>query len=336
MNAESPERLAGIGPWLAGLASLKLTLAILALLLAGSVAALYNAEHMTWSLALPMALFALNLASAVMVNPAFRQQTALLLFHLALIAVVLLVAAGRMTYLKGSLELAEGAIFTGQLTDEEAGPWHGARFDRVSFENLGFTIEYAPGIRRGKTRNQVRWMDAAGRPQNTVIGDMDALTLRGYSFYTTHHKGFAPIFVWQPKHGAARRGSVHLPPYPAFQDQPAVWTPPGLGRSIEIKLRVEEVILDPVKASEFRLPRQHALLVRTGEETREMRPGGRLELAEGTLVYEGLRTWMGYTVSYDWTLPWLLAACIVAILSMAWHFWSKFAAQPWLESDKES
>jgi len=318
-------------PWLHRLASLRLTLAIIALLLAGSVVALHNSEHMTWSLAVPMALFALNLASAVIVNPAFRRQSALLLFHLALIAIVLLVAAGRLTYLRGDLELTEGAVFDGQLTDVEAGPWHGSRFHNVSFENLGFTIEYAPGIRRGKTRNRVRWIDEAGRPQSAIIGDMDALTLRGYSFYTTHHKGFAPVFTWWRNDGEALFGSVHLPPYPAFEkSQAREWTPPGTTRSIGIMLQFDEVILDPARPSEFRVPRQHALVVRVGDELRELRPGGRLELAEGTLVYEGLRAWMGYTVSYDWTMPWLLAACIAATLSLAWHFWRKFVAQPWL------
>jgi cytochrome c biogenesis protein len=38
---------------------------------------------------------------------------------------------------------------------------------------------------------------------------------------------------------------------------------------------------------------------------------------------------MGYLVFYDWTIPWMLSACVVAVLSMGWHFWRKFAAKPW-------
>jgi cytochrome c biogenesis protein len=30
-------------------------------------------------------------------------------------------------------------------------------------------------------------------------------------------------------------------------------------------------------------------------------------------------------------MPWLLAACIVAVVSLAWHLWRKFSARPWLE-----
>ena len=53
-------------------------------------------------------------------------------------------------------------------------------------------------------------------------------------------------------------------------------------------------------------------------------PGGSIALPGGTLVYEGLRTWMGYRVSHDPTLPWLLAASLLAALAMAWHYAAAF------------
>jgi len=49
----------------------------------------------------------------------------------------------------------------------------------------------------------------------------------------------------------------------------------------------------------------------------------------GVLLYDSLTIWMGYTVFYDWTISWLFAASIVAVLSLAWFFWQKFAARPW-------
>ena len=33
---------------------------------------------------------------------------------------------------------------------------------------------------------------------------------------------------------------------------------------------------------------------------------------------------MGYRVSYDPTLPWLLAAALLAALSLAWHYTQRF------------
>lgn len=316
---------------LAALASLKLTLVILAALGAGIVVAYVSATPTTWALAAPLAAFALNLLAAVADNPAFRRKTSLLIFHLALIALILLFAAGRLTYLKGQLELAEGEVFDGQLTQEESGPWHPDRLNTLRFSNEGFTIHYAEGVRRGATRNRVAWAAPDGSVQRAVIGDQDPLILSGYRFYTTHNKGFAPTFTWHPGSGAAPvTGTVHLPAYPLHEHKQAIeWVPPNGKTPLWVMLQFDEVILDPAQPSEFRLPSTHRIVVRAGEERHEIEPGGRVRLAEGVLEYNGLRVWMGYTVFYDFTLPWLLAACLLAVLSLAWHFWGKFSARPW-------
>lgn len=313
------------------LASLKLTLVVLAALGAGIVVAYVSATPATWALAAPLAAFALNLLAAVATNPIFRRKTSLLIFHLALIALILLIAAGRLTYLKGQLELAEGEMFDGQLTQQENGPWHPNRLDTLRFSNESFTISYAKGVRRGATRNQIAWVAPDGSGQRAVIGDQDPLVLSGYRFYTTHNKGFAPTFTWHPSSGAAPvTGTVHLPAYPLHQHKQALeWVPPDGKTPLWVMLQFDEVILDPAKPSEFRLPSSHLIVVRAGEARYELKPGERVSLAEGVLEYKGLRVWMGYTVFYDFTLPWLLAACLLAVLSLAWHFWSKFSARPW-------
>lgn len=317
--------------WLERLASLKLTAAIIAAI-AGAVAYSFRTgASSTWSLAVPLSLFAVNLGAAVATNPAFRRQSALLVFHLALLAVIMLVAAGRLTYLKGKVEISEGEAFSGEAVNAEAGPLHAWALSKVSFVNEGFSIDYAPGLRRGKTVNRVRWSDEEGREQAGWIGDHYPLVLHGYRFYTSFNKGFAPVFLWLPQSGGApQRGTVHLPGYPAFEFQQAQdWQPPGSQIKVWVMLQFDEVILAPEKPSQFRLPKEHKLIVRVGDERREMVPGSRYALPEGVLVYEGLRTWMGYTVYSDWTTSWLLAACAVAVLSLGWHFWTKFAAQPW-------
>ncbi|HEX9178887.1 MAG TPA: hypothetical protein VF859_00710, partial [Burkholderiales bacterium] len=155
--------------------------------------------------------------------------------------------------------------------------------------------------------------------------------LKGYRFYTSHNKGFAPTFLWLPDSGAEPiLGAIHLPSYPIHEYSQALeWEPPGSGVTLWTGLQFDEVILDPEKPSEFRLPKTHRLVVRHGEDRREMRAGDRLNLPGGALEYQGLRSWMGYTVFYDWTLPWLFAACALAVASLAVHFWGKFAAKPW-------
>jgi len=320
------------GGVLARLASPKFTLVALSLLAAGVLAAYRSETHSDWLLAVPLGLCAINLACAVLTNAVFRCQTALLVFHLALIAIVLLAAAGRLTYLKGRVELSTGETFAGALTEAVSGPWHPWRLDRVAFTNRGFEIRYNARIKRDRTFNAVSWTDAAGT-REAVIGDTQPLVLEGYRFYTSPNKGFAPLFTWYPAGGAPSRGTVHLPSYPMHEYRQAQeWTPPGADVALWIMLQFDEVLLDPERPSEFRLPVRHLLVVRSGAERVELAPGGRFALPQGTLVYEGLTTWMGYGVFFDWTLPWLLAACLLALASVAWHFWKKFSAEPWSEA----
>ncbi|MBI3903768.1 MAG: hypothetical protein HY306_12640 [Nitrosomonadales bacterium] len=313
------------------LASLKFTLLIIVALAAGVIVAYTSKTQATWALVVPLAACAVNLAATVMTNPVFRRQTPLLIFHLALIAIVLLVAIGRLTYLKGQLELAEGEVFDGQLTQEESGPWHPRKLSELQFSNEGFTVSYAKGMRRGDTRNQVAWTDTEGRVHREVIGDQDALILAGYRFYTSFNKGYAPAFIWQPNSGGSPMlGTVHLPAYPLHEyKQSLEWTPPGSRMPLWIMLQFDEVILDPERPSEFRLPSQHRIIVREGEVRHELKSGESVRLADGVLVYDGLHSWMGYTVFYDFTLPWLLAAGMLAVLSLALHFWKKFSVRPW-------
>ena len=319
------------------LASLKFTPVGL-LLLGVTAVAVYKFDHAAtpW-LAAPLLLLAINLIAAVATNGVFRKQLPLLVFHLALIALVLLAAAGRLTYLKGSVEISEGAQFDGQLTALEAGPWHRSGLDRVHFSNESFRIAYAPGLQRDNTRNAVRYLDADGAEQRTEIGDQTPLVLAGYRFYTSSNKGFAPTFVWYPvADGAPVLGTVHLPSYPVQEYRQARdWQLPGTAIKVWTMLQFDEVILDPTKQSEFRLPNQYKIIVRIGDLRRELQPAEAIELPEGRLVYDGLRTWMGYSVLYDWTIHWLLAACVVAILSLAWHFQRKFASTPWNKDLKD-
>lgn len=317
-------------PWLRRLASLRLTLLILAGLGVSVAAAYLSFLPATWALVPPLAAFAVNLGAAVATHPSFRRDTSLLVFHLALIAIVLLIAAGRLTYLKGTLELADGETFSGQLSSRENGPWHRNRLEQAAFTSHGFRILYDRGVRRERTHNSVSWRAADATTQRAVIGDDRPLALAGYRFYTSFNKGFAPLFLWQPRQGAPVLGSVHLPAYPLHEYRQAQeWQPPGSTTTLWTMLQFDEVIFDPEKRSEFRLPEQHRLVVRLGTSRHELQPGESILLADGLLTYRGLGAWMGYTVFHDWTLPWLLAACLLAVASLAWYIWRKFKAQPW-------
>ncbi len=314
---------------LRALASLKLTLALLLALLAGAVLAYYLAPARTWGIVLPLAALAINLLAAIATHAKFRQQVPLLSFHLALLALIVLIALGRLSALSGQAEVTVGGEFDGHLASEQRGPWHLGGIESIRFANLGFDIDYDEGVRRGPTRNRVSWVDA-GRPQTAVIGDQTPLVIGGYRFYTSFNKGFAPLLSWQDSDGIVRQGAIHLPAYPLHEyAQSQDWQPPGARQALWLMLKFDDVVLDPAAPSSFRLPNDPRLIVRHDSTGFELRPGDSIDLPEGRLRFDGLTAWMGYTVFYDWTLPWLAAACAVAVLSLAAHFWRKFAATPW-------
>lgn len=296
--------------------SLRSTLALLGLL-----AAVVLAQPSAPLLGLVFAALGINLLAALVVHPLLRRRLPLLVFHLALLALLLLVGTGRLLRMDGRFELLQDVPFDGQLIHQDAGALYAPRLDKAQFRHQGFTIEYAAGRRRGVTRNSVAWRDEAGTEQRAVIGDHRPLLVEGHRIYTTSNKGFAPVLRWLPTGGGEPvLGAVHLPSYPLHElRQSREWTLPD-GRTVWLMLQFDEALLAPDAPGQFRLPSVHQLVLRLGDARHELAPGQALRIDGGTLVYEGLRTWMGYRVSHDPTLPWLLAASLIAALSLALHY----------------
>ena len=121
-------------PLLKNIASLKLTMVGLVGLIANSFAvSQWPDESIPW-LVLPLSLLAVNLFAALLVRHAFRQQAALLLFHVGLLAVLMLVAAGVLLRFDGSVEVVEGTAFDAANVTVRGGGWlHPNRLDRVQF-----------------------------------------------------------------------------------------------------------------------------------------------------------------------------------------------------------
>ncbi len=305
--------------------SLRTTLACMALLAGVLGLRVVTGALSRTALVVALAGLVLNLLFALWQHPRLRHQWPLLLSHLGLLALVLLAGVGQLAALEGRFELTQGVVFDGRLLDGQAGPWHRDRLAQAAFRHEGFEISYAPGRRRGPTRNTVAWVDEAGQRQQAVIGDHRPLVLNGYRIYTSPNKGFAPVLVWQPD-GAAEPvvGVVHLPSFPAQElSQSREWRLPD-GREVWVMLRYEDTLIDPAAASAFRLPAQHRLVLRLGAQREELAPGQRLQLPGGTLVYQGLRTWMGYRVSHDPMLPWLLAAALFTLAALGAHYVQRF------------
>jgi cytochrome c biogenesis protein len=290
-----------------------------------------------WLLTLPLSLLVLNLLTAVVINPSFRRQPALLTFHLALLTLVLLVALGRLTYYTAQIEVTAGGTYSGDTVNHQVGYWHQEQLSQLSFQLDDFNINYVPHdgtIQRGATRAFVRWIDRQGHTRQGIIGDQHPLVLYSYRIYTTHNKGFAPVFIWQPNEGLPREGAIHLPSYPANEHKQALsWNLPGTAHQIWTQLQFDEVILGLDRPTQFRAPEEHQLIVRDAQYRYTLHPGDSIELSDGRLTYKGLRTWMGFAVFYDWTIPWLFSAGIIAVLSLGLHYWHRCAAKPWLPTN---
>jgi cytochrome c biogenesis protein len=292
-----------------------------------------NALPLTLPLVIILSLLAGNLLAVIVSSEHFRRQLPLLIFHLALLAIILLVGLGRLVYFKGQAEVLEGEEFDGQLVKSEAGPWHPWSLDQARFVNRGFSVAYAPGLVRLGTENRVAWVNPAGRIEEDVIGDHRPLVLQGYRFYTSWNKGFALLFEWTPDGGEALLGSVNLPGYPGNAlKQAQKWALPGVPDAVWAMLQFDGELIPLDRAGEFRLPDDYRVVVRHGEQRWELSPAAQSDeilLPGGRLRYVGLRSWMGYHITWDGTIDWLLAASAIAVLALAWHFWRQFASRPW-------
>lgn len=300
------------------LSSSRLTMAGFALLGAGALAN-YNVPGISAAvIAVPLAVLALNLAAALAVRPALRRG-GLGLFHLALLALLVLAGVGRMTHFDGRVEMAEGALLEqARIEVTSRGPWHGTAWQRLGFRQGSYDVTYAPGVKRAHTRSVVT-VEGQGDP--VTVGDDTPLVLDDYRFYTTHNKGFAPQLAWQPAGGQAVRGALHMPSYPLFDwKQENQWVAPD-GRILRFWLRIDRALPEDVawKLDPREMP--VTLVLESGGARHELKPGDAVELPGATLRFERMLGWMGYRIFYDPTLIPMLVVSLAGVLGLGWHLW---------------
>lgn len=316
---------------LAGIASLKLTLPGMGLLLIGVLVSYRAGAVSAWWVAAPLLLLAVNLAAAIAVQPKFRRQPALLTFHLALLAVLALGAIERLSYFHGRVELLVGEAFDAASVQAQAqGPlYRRGRLQRVSFVQGDYTVAYAPSLSRGETRSRVFLPDRAGT--STEFGDTHALSLAGFQFYTTSNKGYAAMLTWIGGDAAARRGAVHFPSYPLRDwKQTNTWSTPA-GTDITLELTLPRTTPDDrawLLDSRHAANMQSTLTARWDSQRVSIRAGEWIALPGGRMRFDGLRMWMGYHISFNPLLPWLLAAGAVGVAGLSWHFWRRLWSRP--------
>lgn len=313
------------------LSSLKLTVFGIIALGVGILVTYTRTDASVGWVVLPLLMLALNLLFALFLNPRIRRQSGLMVFHLCLLAIVLLAAWGRLTVFRGHLEIAQGQSFQpSDVVTKQRGVWHPwANIEAVQFVQADILVDYAPKLRRGVTQSTILMRSPDGQRLAHTVGDIYPLKAAGYRFYTTSNKGYALILTWRGDDGKVQRGAVHLPSFPLNEwKQINSWvTPAGTAVGLEFHPQTKVPLDRP-----WLLDSRHSagfISVTTNErDPVDLQAGEQIVLPGGTLSYEGSRMWMGYAIFYDPTLSWLLAAALIGVLALAWHFWTSVWSRP--------
>jgi len=316
------------------LSSLKITLVGMGLLVVGASLSYGNPEKTpVWVLIVPMALLAINLIAAITTNPKINQQAGLLVFHVSLLLILLLAAIGRLTHMDAHLELVVGTEFDpDKLLDTSAGPLHLGNLDNVHFVQGPFTVEYAPGMRRGLTHSHVKVKTATGKWEDRVVGDDRPLVIEGYRFYTSFNKGFTSILTWIPNNGEPITGTVNMPSYPLFDyKQDNQWNPPGSDTEIKFWLQLNTAMKEEDHWTLDGRTSSGILIVTSDDKRHEVQLGQSVQLRDGQLRFDALAMWMGYRLFYDPTIQWMFFVSIMGVLGLAQYFWKKINLQPWMD-----
>jgi hypothetical protein len=305
------------------LASTKLTLfgfiALGLVLIAGE----FNLLSASGAVPVILAGLTLNLCAALAMTPRLRRESGLLIFHLALLAVLMLAGAGRLTHFDGHVEVMEGSAFlASEVVPDSKGLLHTDWLQSVAFVQGPFSVDYAPGVKRARTRSAILAQAATGI-ETLSVGDDVPFIDHGFRFYTTHNKGIAAVLTWLPAKGEAITGAVHMPSYPLYDwKQDNSWQPPN-GPEIRFCLHLDTPLKED-RAWTLASDSLSGILVVNAQGKRvELKRGESVNVEGGALRFEELRGWMGYRIFFDPTLPWILGAAMIAVFGLALQFWRK-------------
>ena len=313
-------------PILKAIASMKLTLVGLTALVANSFAVSQWPEVAIPWLVLPLSLLAINLLAALLVRHAFRQQAALLLFHVGLLGVLLLVAANVLMRFDGSVEVVEGTAFDAAGVNDRARGWlHPDRLDRVNFSQGLLEVHYRSGLQRDTTHSRVVLNRPDGNGIERDIGDRVGFTSNGYRLMTTSNKGYSVLVLWREAGGRETFGVVNFPSYPRFDwKQVNDWiTPAGETLTLELKL-AKRVPEDGPWTLRSRDVGYEVGISSAAQPERVIEPRQSIAVKGGEITIVDLRLWMGYRIDYNPLLPWLLTAAFLSLGALAVHMAQKF------------
>lgn len=308
------------------LASLKLTLFGIAATILVTLVAYRSNQVGTACVALPLFLLTVNLLAALLTSDVFRRQPALLVFHVCLLAIIVLLGANVLMRFDGHVELFEGEGFTpGSVQIEDKGFWHRLEMDDISFEQGPIQVEYLPGLIRQRTSSEILKSTPQAKHRSILLGDRTSHEFNGYRFATSFNKGFALIITWIGDDGSNIRGAINFPSYPEYEwKQLNSWTTP-VGEEIEIELHIADTIASGKRWTLQSAGKRFSGTVRSDANGLvTLQPGQAARVQNGSIRVEELRLWMGYRIDFQPFLPWVFASAMLALVALAIHFQFKF------------
>jgi hypothetical protein len=274
---------------------------------------------------LPLVLLLANLLAALAMSARLKSLPMLFALHAALVALIVVIGFDRLNSMSGRVEITEGSMFDPASVTAEAGLLHRLRLNEVKFLQGPFEITYAPGMKRRETESMIRIAQPDGTWRELRVGDHTPLIFGDYRFYTTHNKGFAPVVTYVNAAGAAQTGAIHLPSFPANDNQQGLaWTPPGATKQLKVWLHMPEPVFEPDKAWKFTKPANTRLVLIDGEARHELQVGDVVTLGSAQVRYDGLRSWMGYTIVGQSLNHWIAATAGMACMALLAHVMSAF------------
>ncbi len=314
------------------LASPKMVVAFFILAALGALSAGKEWLSPTLALLLPLGLLVLSLVATIVIHPRFRTDLPLLCLHLALLALVILFSLGRLTYLYGSISVTRNTQFNGVIDKLEQGPLHEDRFRQLRFVHGGLTERFKDEIGHHiEIRSRLRWQDPRGEWREAELGFGYPVILNGYRIYPSGRRGYSPIFQWQGSDGRQDIGTVQLfGVAEQVAEHSNSWLMPNGEKGW---MQLESFAPNPPLRGTLRtdldaeqLP--HKLILRVGDNRHELQLGDTVNVRGGQLRYLKLESWGGYSLIYDPTEYWLIAAILVAVMSLGGMYMRQFRRRP--------
>jgi len=302
-------------------ASLITTLVGLGLFALGIGLVLLEYEHPTLAIAPGFLILLINLICAILVKEKIRRNNSLLVFHLSLLTLMLLIMASRLTYMKGWLQVNEGETFQEITGILHQGPYHINQVEDNAFRQLN----YQTHIEHGSRTETKSYVAIPNTKEPYIIRDQTPLKLGAYQFTLSAHIGYSLSFNWQSGF-SHHEGFVRLPAYSRHTMQTQEWLIPNT----EIKLNLLlDMDTDSSMQGDFKIPERYQLIIFHQQQKIHLKVGESYRFDSGILTFQGLKRWIGYDVFYDWSIPWLLATCLLAIASLGSFLWQKVNQNRW-------